>query len=139
MIETNFENSVIGYLIKDVAEPTPSQWADMHRRYEQSGEMRLVFAIFEDAVRCYLEYGIGKHTFRKKSLFEEAERWIFSDRSCDCWTFEFVCQELGFHPECWRKRLREEREKGPRKIGVVLPSVQGPKLRGEIVEENHAE
>lgn len=109
-----FEHTDIGYLIAP-EQPTPEQWADARRAEWMTGEKRLLLAVLEDAVRCYIEYGENGKVCRKKKLFDEAERWIQGEGDSDL-SFEYVCGELGIDHDWLRKRLQIARASGVRKI-----------------------
>ena len=64
----------------------------------QEPEKALMFAILRDAITCLEKSG-------NKRLFDEAMEWILCD---DCkWLFSFnnVCEALGFNPVYLRRRL----------------------------------
>lgn len=89
----------------------PSQYyAALRRKTIQEPERRLVVAILEDAVDCYI-----KHMFstdrRSRQLFTDAEEW-FADSDRD-WPFAFenVCEFLGLDPVYLRNGLLALRER----------------------------
>ena len=111
-----------------VAEPTPEQWADEHRAKELPPDKRLLWAILDDAIRCYVEHGGGtKH--RRKALFREAAYWLFTIRPAHV-TFKYVCQELDINPGYLRKRLIATRRSGIRKLPVASNVNRGTKKMG---------
>ena len=120
-----FENTDIGYLIQS-DEPTPEQWADMRTSTERSPERRLLLAVLDDAIRCYIEYQDGGKVCRKRTLFDEAEAWIFSQRPAIL-SFDYVCGELGINPEWLRQGLEAARAGGMRKVAYRENPVRGPK------------
>lgn len=124
---TDFENSAISYLM-ETAEPTPSQWVDQHRRTEESPEKRLLLAVLDDAVRCYIEYheGGGKWC-RSRRLFDEAKLWVEGKWSSP-FTFKYVCGELGINPDWLRRGLEAARAAGMRKIAYRENPLRGPKM-----------
>lgn len=101
----------------------PSQYyAALRRKTIQEPERRLVVAILEDAVDCYI-----KHMFstdrRSRQLFADAEEW-FADSDRD-WPFAFenVCEFLNLDPVYLRNGLLalREREHGRRDAGKSAP------------------
>ena len=59
-------------------------------------EKRLMLAILEDAIWC----------LKKSKLKQAAWEWIEAEREEFVFSFENICDELGFNPEYLRKRLR---------------------------------
>ena len=122
---TDFENSDIGYLM-ETAEPTPEQWADQHRTRELSPEKRMLLAVLDDAVRCYLEYGEAEPACRGEKLFKEAKLWIEGEWSSYL-TFEYVCEVLGIDSKWLRRGLEKARAAGMRKVAYREAPLRGPK------------
>lgn len=94
----------------------PSQFADLHRPETLTGEGLLLWALLEDAMRCYL--GIAtleactqpkkRHEWlpqHKNMLKWDAELWIFRNRG-EHLKFEQVCAYLGIDPEYIRRELK---------------------------------
>jgi len=71
-----------------------------------SGEYRLALAILEDAIQIYCMEGAGR---RSLQLRREAGRWFNSDDRSWCFSFERICEALGFDPDCIRRGLRVPR------------------------------
>jgi hypothetical protein len=77
----------------------PAQYFDTFRRKSYlEPEKRLMLAVLEDAITCFQKYALARDS-RGKALFREAEAWIFEDG--DAWLFSFdnVCEVLGFNPK----------------------------------------
>lgn len=77
-----------------------------HRIWES--ERRLLAAVLEDAIRCYLT-NRGGRTKAQLDRFLEVQAW-FNDRRpasgpCGLFTFETVCEALGIEPGLLRKHL----------------------------------
>jgi hypothetical protein len=87
-----------------------AQYFDNLRRRTLEPEKRLMLAVLEDAVRCF-EDNLSAQAGGKKKLFDEAEQWI-TERDGD-WIFSFdrVCEALGFTPEYVRQGLLRWKEK----------------------------
>lgn len=112
----------------NVTEPTPEQWADEHRSKELPPDKKLLWAILDDAIRCYVEHGRGnKH--RKKALFREAAYWLFTIRPSYV-TFKSVCADLDINPDYLRKRLIAVRRSGIRKLPIGSNVNRGTKKVG---------
>jgi hypothetical protein len=72
----------------------------------QTPEMKLIAAVLEDAINCYLKY-YSSRTRRGKRICNEAAQWIFSRQ--DDWLFGFdnICEMLKIDPEYIRRMLRQ--------------------------------
>lgn len=80
-------------------------------------EKRLMLAIFEDAVRCFQNYLFARDS-RGKRAFLEAEEWTLETNSDWLFSFENICEVLGFDPRYvrlglmrWKQRKLAERLK----------------------------
>ncbi len=84
----------------------PVQFFDLTRRRSMpDGETRLVFAVLEDAVRCYVK---TVNSSRRCDLeqFDEVQRWFHAEAgSRSPFSFEYVCDVLGIEPASLRSRL----------------------------------
>lgn len=74
-------------------------------RVRMSGEFRLMWAVFEDGLDCYLRYA-NHSSPAMQELFREAREWIESDE--EEWLFSFVniCQAFQIEPDYLRNGLR---------------------------------
>jgi hypothetical protein len=88
----------------------PSDATDIHT-YESinktkvsEGETRLMLAVLEDAVRCFQKYVARTHP-REQRLFQEAEDWFLDNESDYIFSFEYICESLGLHPDQIRRGL----------------------------------
>jgi hypothetical protein len=85
----------------------PVQFYDLtRRRGSLDGETRLVFAVLEDAVRCYVK---NVHSTRRsdREQFEEVSAWFESREAARTpFSFESVCDVLGIEPSTLRKQLK---------------------------------
>src|ERR1700685_4872410 len=84
----------------------PVQFFDLTRRRSMlDGETRLVFAVLEDAVRCYVK---TVNSSRRCDLeqFDEVQRWFHAEAGIHSpFSFEYVCDVLGIHTASLRSRL----------------------------------
>jgi len=85
----------------------PVQFFDLTRRRSMlDGETRLLFAVLEDAVRCYVKTGSSSRRSDREQ-FEEVRHWFDSDSgSRSPFSFEYVCDVLSIAPDSLRSRLR---------------------------------
>lgn len=84
----------------------PDQFFDMTRRRSMlEGERRLVFAVFEDAVRCYVKTANSSRRC-DRAQFDEVQRWFHAAAGIHSpFCFEYVCEVLGIEPVSLRSRL----------------------------------
>jgi hypothetical protein len=85
----------------------PVQFFDLTRRRSMlDGETRLLFAVLEDAVRCYVKT-VSSSRRSDREQFEEVQHWFDSDSgSRSPFSFEYVCDVLSIAPDSLRSRLR---------------------------------
>jgi hypothetical protein len=69
-------------------------------------EMRLIAAVLEDAIGCYLKY-YSAHTRRGKRICNEAAQWIFSQEDDWLFSFDSICEMLKIDPDYIRRILRD--------------------------------
>jgi hypothetical protein len=85
----------------------PSQFADLSRTSERTGELRLHVAILEDALKCCAFAGTrpaGRG--RMERLRDEAQHWIAGAPAIIM--FDDCCQAIGLDPD-WIRRLISQR------------------------------
>ncbi len=88
----------------------PAQYFDTVRRKDNlEPEKKFMFAILEDAVACFQKY-IFVHDARGKTIFAEAEQWIMEENGDWLFSFETVCDALGFNPSYVRQGLLRWKE-----------------------------
>ena len=80
----------------------PDQYFDTFRRkLHLEPEKKLMLAILEDAVACYQKYAIVRDS-KGQALFEEAEAWVHEKNANEIFSFDSVCEMLGFEPDYLR-------------------------------------
>jgi len=67
-------------------------------------EKRLMLAILEDAIHCFQDNILARNV-RGRRLFEEAEEWIVEVDDNWVFSFENICETLGFNPAYVRQGL----------------------------------
>jgi hypothetical protein len=84
----------------------PVQFFDLTRRRSTlDGETRLVFAVLEDAVRCYVKT-VDSSRRCDREQFDEVRRWFHAEAGTHSpFSFEYVCDVLGIEPAALRERL----------------------------------
>lgn len=83
---------------------------NLRRKTLLEPEKRLMLAVLEDAIHSFQDNLLAEAAGKKK-LFDEVEQWIL-ERDGD-WIFSFdnVCEALGFTPEYVRQGLLRWKEK----------------------------
>ena len=75
----------------------------------RDGEEKLMLAVLASAIQHFQKYVISKNE-RGRRLFQEAEDW-FLERDGDCFfSFEYICETLGLHPDFVRQGLLSWKE-----------------------------
>ncbi|MGH7853420.1 MAG: hypothetical protein ACREP3_08250 [Candidatus Binatia bacterium] len=101
-----------------------AQFQSSHqRRFHLDPERVLMLAVLQDAVVCFQEHVVA-NCKRKQSLHREAEEWISNTDPSYLFSFENVCETLGFDANYmrdgllrWKRAARENRgEKNARQI-----------------------
>ncbi len=88
----------------------PGQYVDLVRRnHVIEGELKLLLAVLEDAIRCYLRNVNSKDGERRRE-FIEVRKWFEVDsiagRRAEIFSFENLCVALGIEPRGLLARLR---------------------------------
>ncbi len=89
----------------------PGQYADLVRRnHVIEGELKLLLAVLEDAIRCYLRNVNTKDGERRRD-FVEVRNWFEAGgrvgaRRGDIFSFETICEALGIEPRVLLERLQ---------------------------------
>ena len=82
-------------------------------RLRMSGECRLLWAVLEDGIACYLRYGDHPSAAMRK-LFQEARDWIEAKEGAGLCSFSGICGAFQIDPSYLRRglqrRLQEIRE-----------------------------
>jgi len=74
------------------------------RKAHLEPEKKLMFAVLKDAIDCFQD-NVLAHGRRKKRLFREAEEWILTEDEDWLFSFENICEVLGFNPRYVRQGL----------------------------------
>lgn len=78
----------------------PAQYGNMCRKkLPAEGERKLLFAVLEDAIRCYLK---NRDRAQSDPDFLEAAEWLSSDEESGPFSFIRVCEALGINEESLR-------------------------------------
>ncbi len=88
----------------------PGQYLDLVRRnHTIEGELKLLLAVLEDAIRCYLR-NVNAQEGERRRDFLEVRGWfegnLTSDRRADIFSFDNLCAALSIEPRDLLARLR---------------------------------
>ena len=73
-------------------------------KYFRDPVIRLMLAVLEDAVNCYVKYHDAKSR-RGQRIFREAKEWFFSDDSNWLFSYENICDLVGINPSYLRNGM----------------------------------
>jgi hypothetical protein len=80
--------------------------ANFRRKIPLEPERTLLLAVLEDGIRCYQE-NLSAAGGKRRTLFEEAKEWLFSDDSNWFCSFVSICTLLNLEPNYIRRGLQE--------------------------------
>jgi hypothetical protein len=86
----------------------------MRRRSALEGERKLMFAVLEDAVECYLKHMNAKSR-RRLLLFYEVQNWMNAKNRVGLFSYQTLCESLGIDAKALRAAL-ESRLKQSRRL-----------------------
>ncbi len=107
---TNDTNLSIGEKVASFFQPDILVAARYHATTYLESEKRLMLAVLEEAVLCFQKY-ISAGDIREKALFCDAEKWIVEENTDWPFSFENICQVLGFNPSYLRNGLLRWKQK----------------------------
>ena len=74
-------------------------------RLRLSGEFRLLWAVLEDGIACYLRYG-DHPSAAKRKLSREAQDWMEAKEGAGLCSFSGICGAFQLDPDYFRRRVR---------------------------------
>lgn len=89
---------------------TAQYFAAFGRERRVEPEKRLMLAVLEDAISCFREY-ISARDGRRRNLFHEAEGWILEENKDWLFSFDNICEALGFELKYLRDELVRWKER----------------------------
>jgi hypothetical protein len=99
----------------------------VYKKTIREGEERLMLAVLENAVECFQKYFLARKPSGKQR-FQEAEEWFLDKETEALYSFENICDTLGFHPDHIRKGLMVWKEARIKLSSVDTHRVSRPKL-----------
>jgi hypothetical protein len=106
--QSGFEEKALAVFQPDILIPVQFL-ATYQRRFSLDPELGLMLAVLQDAVICFQEH-LGSTCKRKRALFLDAEEWLFDGDQSYLFSFENVCEALGFQSDYIRRGLLRWRE-----------------------------
>jgi len=94
----------IGALFQPDSLLSAHYFGTLRRKTLLEPEKRLMLAILEDAIHCFQDNLLTQNV-RSRRLFEEAEEWIVEADGDWIFSFENICEALGFSPAYLREGL----------------------------------
>jgi hypothetical protein len=94
----------IGALFQPDSLLSAHYFGTLRRKTLLEPEKRLMLAILEDAIHCFQDNLLTQNV-RSRRLFEEAEEWIVEADGDWIFSFENICEALGFNPAYLREGL----------------------------------
>jgi hypothetical protein len=89
----------------------PAQYFETFRRKAHlEPEKKLMLAVLEDAIACFQKYVLARDG-KGRAMFRDAEEWIMEEKSEWLFSFENICEVLGFDPQYVRKGLIRWKER----------------------------
>jgi len=83
----------------------PTQYlATFQRRFHLEPERLLMLAVLQDAIFCFQEHLMATCR-RKRCLYNDAEEWLFNGDRFYVFSFENICEALGFEAAYLRQGL----------------------------------
>jgi hypothetical protein len=76
----------------------------VYKKTIREGEERLMLAVLENAVEYFQKYVLARN-LGGKQRFQEAEEWFLDKDNEALYSFENICDTLGFHPDHIRNGL----------------------------------
>jgi hypothetical protein len=105
------------------------------RRTPLKPEKILMLAVLENAITCFQDYISARHS-KGKNLFREVEGWIFEESGDWLFSFESICEVLGFNPTClrlgllrWKERKLNEGARSDHHRLPTSPNEKKPSVR----------
>lgn len=106
----------------------PTQYWALRRRTCLDGERKLMFAVLEDGVRCYLK-NMDARSRHRRILFFEVRAWMEAEGNNGPFSFELLCQEFGMESSRVRNVLKERLALARAAKGRTAPAMRASALR----------
>lgn len=122
-----FEEKALAVFQPDVL--VSSQYlATYQRKFNLDPEKMLMLAVLEDAVVCFQD-NIAATCSRKRALYRDAEQWIVAGDHSYLFSFENVCEILGYDAGYLRQGLMRWRDEALARLSKEPPDAAIQKRR----------
>src|SRR5438105_4190015 len=102
----------------------PTQYTDfLRRRHELDGEQRLLVAVLDDAVQCYLK-NMTTRNRHHRLIFNEARYWMMSKSRQGLFAYENLCEALDVDADALRSELERRRREAEESGGANAASAR---------------
>src|SRR6266481_4732240 len=81
----------------------------LFKRDIREGEEKLMLAVLASGIQHFQKYVLSKNE-KGRILFQEAEEWFLERDSDRLFSFEYICETLGLHPDYVRQGLLSWKE-----------------------------
>lgn len=106
--DTPFDEKALGIFQPDIL-VSAQYLATYRRKFHLDPERLLMLAILEDAIVCFQD-NVAATCKRKQTLHRDAEQWILDTDHDHLFSFENVCEMLGYEPDYLRRGLLRWRD-----------------------------
>ncbi|HEY2989567.1 MAG TPA: hypothetical protein VGL11_17740 [Candidatus Binatia bacterium] len=88
----------------------PAQYLETQRRKTHlEPEKLLMLAVLEDAIACFQKYMLSRDA-KGRQMFRETEDWVLEEESEWLFSFDNICEVMGFNPQYIRRGLMRWKE-----------------------------
>ena len=103
-----FEEKALSVFQPDIL--IPAQYLSTYqRRFHLDPERVLMLAVLQDAIVCFQEH-LTASCKRKRTLYLDAEAWLFDGDTSYLFSFENICEALGFEAAYLKQGLMRWKE-----------------------------
>jgi hypothetical protein len=121
------DETLAGVFAPAIILPAQYYWALGHRTCLE-GERKLMFAVLEDGVQCYLK-NMDAKSRRRRILFFEVRDWMKAERNNGPFSFELLCQEFGMESSRVRNALQRRLTLAQAAKGRTVPGMPASSSR----------
>jgi hypothetical protein len=87
----------------------------LRKKPYREGVEGLMMAVLQDGIDCFQKYFAARNP-KGKRLFQEAEDWILDENTDSPFSFENICDVVGFNPQFLRDGLMRWKETALREV-----------------------